>query len=359
MATASNLKPGSSGTRAKLLEIREIEKTSGVSAAERALVDLLREGPQTPQAFMALARVLMKQRKFEDAGRAAAKAKTLAPLEAEPLVAQGLVSLRMKDLSAAAESFGEAIRLDPNSKRAHLGAAAVKMAGESYEDALFLCDKVLDLDPSMEQAHELLARINLKMGRKDQAIIELKSIVEKNSENKRALRAYVRLTRAEDRGDEALQFLADDAEANPGDKRRAQRLSRVGARSGHAEYATKQYEDLVAQGTPRGTDKVRYTVALIQAGELDKARAMVESLGSQKVMKPVIAKLQGDIALKTGDAVTATKQYQAACRAAKVEMLSPEAEAAAEDPEAKAKLWRAHAQKSILSAVRGRRAAAV
>jgi hypothetical protein len=99
-------------------------------------------------------------------------------------------------------------------------------------------------------------------------------------------------------------------------------------------------------------------LALIEAGDLDKARAMIASMADQRVLKPVVAKLNGDIALKTGDLVLAVQQYQASCRAASVEMLVPEPGTDETDAEAMAKLWRTHTMKAVQSAYRQRRATA-
>lgn len=348
---------GASDMRTRLLEIRRIEKTQGLPAAENALIEMLRAGPQTHQGFIALARVLMKQRRFEDALRSAQKAQTIAPLEVDTAVAVGLANLRLRDNSAAARAFAEALRLDPDNAQANLGAAAVKLADEHYDDAIELCEKVLDLDPSMERAHELIARINMRKGDKPQAIAELQSLVRTNPENRRALKAYVRLMRAEGRSDEALAFLEAEAEANPGDARRADVLARVGAKVGKVGYATEQYEKLREEGDIGVADKLRYAMALIQARDFDGAERMIGELGTQKVLRPVVANLQGEIALKKGDHETAIRQFAAACRLARVEPVDQAALAQAVDAAERARLWRAHARQSVKAAARSRRSA--
>lgn len=357
MAVSATSDASGGNLRSKLMQVREIERTSGLADAERALVDILREGPQSHQAFLALSQVLIKQKKFDDAARAAEKAKAFAPLEAGPLIAIGFVKMRQREHAGAAEAFAEAIRLDPSSARAHLGAAAVKMADESYEEALALCEKVTDLDPSMDRAHELIARIQMKKGQTAEALAELQSIVQKSPENQRVLRAYMQLMRREDRSDEALKFIEAEAVANPGDKLRARRLARVAAMSGDASYATQQYEESARQGDVGMPDKMRFIMELIQAGESQRAQAEIATLGDKKVLRPVVAKLNGDIALKSEDAAGAVVHYQTACRAARVAMLDPAAEAEGATPVEKARLWRAHTRKAIMMAAQSRRAA--
>jgi tetratricopeptide (TPR) repeat protein len=355
VASVSSVTSSPGTIRAKLAEVKKIEKSEGLPAAERAIIDILREGPQTHQGFIALARVLMKQQRFEDALRAAQKARAIAPLSAEPVIAAGFAHLRLNDNAAAASDFAAAIQLEPKSAHAHLGAAAVKLADENYDSALELCEKVINFDPDMERAHELIARINMKKGDKDQAIAELQSLIRKNSENRRAMRAYLRLMRTESRVDEALAFLEAEAEARPEDRHISNALVKAGAKLGRSEYATELYEKRVEDGESRNGDKVRYVMSLIEAGDYDDARKVIEELGSHKVLKPVVTKLHGDIALKSGNYEEALRCFQSACRVARIEMLDPETEMAATDPAERARLWSAHARKSLMSAIRSRR----
>ena len=351
--------PDASGVtqRAKLAQVREIEKTSGPAAAERALVELLREGPQSHQAFLALSRVLAKQKKYEDAARAAEKARALAPLDPLPLLALGFVRMRNGELAAAADAFAEAIGLDPKSARAHLGAAAVKMSDAQYEDALAFCTRALELDPEMDRAHELVARIRMKSGDTEGALSELSEMIRRSPDNQRVLRAYLQLMRREGRSAEALAVFEAEAEAHPEDKQRARRLARVGAMLGDASYVTRQYEERARQGKVSTADRLRYIVGLIGAGEVARAQTEMASLGDSKVLRPVVAKLNGDIALKSEDAEAAIGHYQTACRTARVEMLDAAREAEGETPLDKARLWRAHTRKAITTAAQSRRAA--
>ena len=343
--------------RARLVKIRELEKEQGLAVAERALVEFIREeATNSPEAFMALARLLMKGRRFDDALRAAQKSRMLAPLEVEPLIIAGIVHFRLKDNFAAGEAFAKALQLDRNSARATLGAAAVKMAEESYDDALALCKRVLELDATLDRAAELIARIHVKKGDTEAALAALLGLIRKNPANKRALRAYVGLMKRENRMDEAVSFFQAESAANPEDNRRKRVLSAVAARAGNVDLAAAPYREKIEAGTASQVDRIRLAMTLIQAGQNDQAREAIAGLGSQRVLKPVVAKLEGDIALKSGDAAAAVQSYEAACRAAKVAPLGEEAAKAAETVEALARLWKDHTVKSVLSAVKTRRA---
>lgn len=345
-----------SSLRARLKAISKLEKEKGLAVAERALVELIREEASTePEAFIGLSRLLMKGRKFDDALRAAHKARALAPMEVEPYILAGLIQLRQKDASGAGESFAKALQIDPKSAKATLGAAAVKMSTENYDDALVLCDKVLDLDPSMERAHELIARIRDKQGNTEAAMEELRTLIAQDPSNKRALRGYLQILKREGREVEGLQFLEDQSEANPDVNLLKRALTVVAARSGNSELATAPYREKIAAGTASKVDRIRMIMALIQSGAADEARAQIAALGQSKSLRPIVAKLEGDIALKSGDARLARASYEAACQAARIDPL-PSADAAqAQTPEELARVWRNYTAKSIVSASRTRR----
>ncbi len=342
--------------RARLGKIRDIEREQGLAAAERALVEVIREEtPTSPEAFIALARILMKGRKLDDALRAALKARALAPLEVESHIMVGLINLRQKDNVAAGESFAKALQIDRTSAKATLGAAAVKLAAENYDDALMLCEKVLDLDPSMERAHELIARIRTKQGNTEEALKELRGIVASDSSNTRALKAYIGILKREGREDEGVQFLEDQSDANPNDNRLKRALTLVAARAGNSEKATAPLREKIAAGNASKADHIRLIMAMIASGEVAGAKAAIAELGQQKVLKPVVAKLEGDLAMKAGDAKGAVASYELACKAARVDPL-PQAEMiAATTPEALAKAWKTYTAKSVKAAARTRR----
>lgn len=342
--------------RSRLKKINEIEREQGLAVAERSLVELIREeASQAPEAFVALSRLLMKGRKFDDALRAAQKARALAPMESEPHVLAGLIQLRQKDNAGAGDSFARALQIDPKSAKATLGAAAVKMAAESYDDALALCDKVLDLDPSMERAHELIARIRDKQGNTDESLDELRTLMAQDPSNKRALRSYLQILRRDGREVEGVQFLEDQAEANPDDNRLKRALTLVAARSGNAELATAPYREKIAAGTASKADRIRMIMALIEAGSADEARAAIGEMGTQKALKPIVAKLEGDLALKSGNAGAAVSAYETACQAARIDPLPSADAAAAKTPEDLARAWKSYTTKSVVAAARSRR----
>lgn len=355
MAVSSEMDTSGAGKRIRMSDIRAIEKKSGPAAAERAVIEFLRGDPRSTQAFVALSRLLMKQEKFEDATRAAEKARSLAPLEVEPVVAHAFVHMRQKNFDKAGQIFAEAISLDSTSTRAHLGAAGVKYAQEDYAGALEIAERTLKIDPASERAEELKARAHMKLGNKAEAINTLQYLVAQNPGNDRALKSYIRIMRAEDRGEEAYRFIEQDTMAHPEDRKRALRLAKVALRSGKADVAVEQTRRLAEGANGRPDDKIRYISTLIEAERFAEAETAISRLGEARIYEPVANKLRGDIALKAGDASKAIDLYRTTCKRARVDPLTSAAEAAATTPEEKAKLWRSHTRKVLGTLIQERR----
>ncbi len=343
-------------------QFRVIEKEEGVEAAQAAILDYLRVEPDAFQGFVALARILLKQGKCDDALRAAQKAKALAPMYVDAPIAIGLVHLRMKDVDSAAAAFAEALRLEPNSARAHLGAAVVKLLEDDLDGALLLCEHVIDLDPSIERAYELMARIQKKRGRTDIAIDKLNALLQQNPSNVRAVKAYIQLMRAEGREQEAVAALKDNlqnhergAEISTADRKVIDMVLRAAMRSERPDVAVDQFRRMIDAGLNRPIDRALLIMSLIENGELAEAEERIREIPSRPALRPVALFLYGNLALNSGDAAEATNCFRKACAAASAEGLPEEQAAGADTVDELAKLWMVHARKTLITTIRNRR----
>lgn len=350
MSEDENPKNPSSALRDALAVIRDLEKAEGPQAAEKALIALIAENQQSHQAYMALTRLLMKQKKFDYATRAADRAVELSPMQAEPVVMAGFARMRAGDRDGAGAAFVDALRIDASSARATLGAAMLKLADESYEDALELSERAVALDPTVERAHQLIVRINMKMGNTSEALEELKTLIDAEGSGQKALRTYARLMRDEGRLDEALA----DAAAAAKDGKSMGRLARLASLSGKPDVAIAEYRALLEQGALRDTDRVRFVRLLIVDRAFDDARAQIAELSDRRVIKPIKHTLKGDVAMAEGSYGAAVMQYRKACKSAGIDGLDTnglEDDANAQDT---AKAWARHATQGVRQALRSK-----
>ncbi len=339
---------------ARLAQLREREAQMGHDAVEKELVALLKQYPDSAEGYAALARNLLKQKKVDYAVRAAEKAAALAPLNPKVYVMLGLAKLRGDDLFGASEAFSRALEFDKNSVKALLGAAAVKMHDEHYEDALDLCGRVMKLDPDQQRVHELIARIRIKQGKTGEAGDALRKVIEQDGSNPRAMRAYIRLMREEGRMDEVVSLAEIQLAAEPFTARSVARYARIVSMAGKPALAVEQYRKLMASGNLREVDKIGMISALIEAGELAEARATIDALKDRAAMKPFKLKLAADVDLAEGHSGRAIDLYKAACELAGVPGLEPADDAPSTTAEV-ALGWQTHSTKVLREALREHR----
>jgi len=351
MTQTARTDSASAGFKARLTQLKKLEGRRSPEADEKDLIALVKDFPEEPRAFAALARVLMKQKKFDYAARAAEKAAALAPLEARAHTLLGVARMRNDDLVGASAAFTQALELDKTFLQALVGAAAVKMADENYDDALALCDRALDLDPSFQRAQALVARIHMKQGKPEVAAAELRQLLEQDASNDRALRAYLRLMRKEGRLDDVVSLAEMNLSTDPPAPQSVLRYARMVAFAGKPELAVEKFRKLIDSGDAREVDRIRFITALIAAGQLDEARERVALLQNLRVFKPLKQKLEGDIALASGNLDEAVGLYSAACQSARVEGLGDD-KSQQDSAEGLARAWQTHTAKVLRKALR-------
>lgn len=339
------------GIKARLADIRKLERAEGPEEAERALISLIREFPDAALAYASLARILMKQKKNDYAARAAEKAAALTPLDPKQHTLLGVARMRNDDLQGASTAFAQALQLDKKFAQAIVGAAAVKMADENYDDALALCDRALDINPGLERASELVARIRMKQGDTAAAADELRALLERDGSNDRALRAYMRLMRKEGTLDEVVSLAEVNLSTEPASPRSVARYARMVSFAGQPGLAVAAYRELLKSGSARELDKVRFIMALIGAGELDEARQMIPTLKDRRAMRPLKDKLLGDVEFAAGTPEAAVEMYKAACTGARIDGL-PDEEAAGLSGAALADAWQAYTARALREALK-------
>lgn len=338
--------------QARLRDVKQIMKTDGAPAAEKAIIEILKDEPKSDAAFIALARVLAKQGRTQDAERAAEKAKGLAPLDPMPLTMIGSLRLKAEDFEAAAAAFAEALAIDPNSERALLGAAMVKMRQEEFDDARAMVQKILDGDPENERANEMMARLCMQTEDQEGAEKILRQVIAANPNNMRASRGLVHLLKTQDRQDEAVELFQQSVDEDPDNPRRIARFAQVASQAGRPEAAAS-YVEAAADSKSVGTaGRLMMIGAMIQLGMTKSAEKRIDDLGKSRIASPVALKLRGDIALVSDKPDEAISLYKQSCAAAKLPALDAADLKDAKDDAAQAKLWRQHSRKQLANAAR-------
>jgi tetratricopeptide (TPR) repeat protein len=131
-----------------------------------------------PDSLVRAAFELYRQRKFDEALAASARAARLSPGDYRPHVVNGLVYMAQMKLKSASEALAEAITLQPKDKRLYLLKATADAMRGSKEEALAACRKALELDPSFAPAYATMGdALRWDEKRRDEAIAAYRSAI--------------------------------------------------------------------------------------------------------------------------------------------------------------------------------------
>lgn len=143
----------------------------GLGEADQALESLRQASelrPDDARIHVGFARILIGQRKLEEAEKKVDLGLALDPNLVEALVIKGELRRLARDNGSALENFSKAITVDGNSIMARLGRAAVSVKSDRADEALKDLELVLEKSPKHPLANYLAALIEAR--KKDFAV---------------------------------------------------------------------------------------------------------------------------------------------------------------------------------------------
>ncbi len=167
-----------------VLEKTKVEKNSGLrfndygiallrqnnlEGARRAFVQVTRLMPEYADGFVNLARVLMKEGKFESAEYQLSTALKLNPGFPKAKYFQALIAKTKGDYKRALTLFAEVQLTNPNDRDMLKHFGQTHFFAENWEQSKSIYSKVLIIDPEDADAHYNLMLINRKLGELGQA----------------------------------------------------------------------------------------------------------------------------------------------------------------------------------------------
>jgi TolA-binding protein/predicted aspartyl protease len=118
-----------------------------LAEAEAAYKDVLQSEPQSPDAYVGLVRVNLRQKKLAEAEAALAKAVELGPKSNAVRVAQGEVHFRQGKIIEAQDEFTPLVKANTAEARAYLGLGKIYSAGSLRMHAKLMYELAHDRDP--------------------------------------------------------------------------------------------------------------------------------------------------------------------------------------------------------------------
>lgn len=276
-------------------------------AAYRASVEA---SPKFLDGHSALVRMLLAERKSEEAVQALEKLAALAPNHPVTLYLQTQMAVQKQDFKLAKEKVQQLLKRTPDSATANEIAGVIELQIGSVVQAQNLLSKALQAAPGLGVARRALVLAHLRAGQADQAIAALpQGLTPETTDADTGMlsvagRAYMA------KGDfaQAQAFFKRVAAADPKDPGKRTSLALSQFQMGQTDLALSELNDISAQDSGIVADMALIN-AHMQRREFDKALAAIGTLEKKRAQDPMPKHLRGLALMLKGDRVGARKAF--------------------------------------------------
>ncbi|HEX8150489.1 MAG TPA: tetratricopeptide repeat protein [Pyrinomonadaceae bacterium] len=254
-----------------------LEATGQESRARELFSSIVRfyqeSEPADAPTLTTVARALVHLERFQDARSLYAEAVEADPSYVEAQLGGGELFTEKYNYAEAADFFEDALKVNPNSARAHLGVAVNKKIGRD-EEVLASLARALDINPNMVEARALAAALELEAGEYEEASAEIdKGLgVNPRSAELHALRAALLYLQDKDFAPAAAQALA----VNPRYGRLYETLAHYATITRRVEQAADFSRRAVELSPRLWSAHLSLGMALLRLGRMEEGRAAVE-----------------------------------------------------------------------------------
>jgi tetratricopeptide (TPR) repeat protein len=270
------------------------------------------ESAPSVQSKIKAGRELAKQGKLDEASVELEGAVKLDPNSKIAHLALGTLKARQENLDDALREFKEVLRLDPMNMQAHLRAARVLISKKEWDKAEKYAESALRIDPKSPVAHVLLGHICFS--RNDLARAK-EHLLKALALNPRLVPGRIQMAavlRNEGKTSEAMAQLNAAIRIEPDSPVAYQAVGKAlllqrdfgGAREAFEKALTLRPDDTRA--------KLGLAEALIESAELERAEEMLRRLPARIEGRSVLHKLWGDLYERRGLYPDAVEEYRAA-----------------------------------------------
>ncbi len=229
--------------------------------------------PADAPTLTTVARALVRLEKFQDARNLYAEAIDADPSYIEAQLGGGELFTEKYNYAEAAVFFADALKVNPNSARAHLGVALNKKI-ERDEAVLAALARVFTINPNMVEARALATALELEAGDYEDASAEIDKGLRVNphSADLHALRASLLYLQDRDFAPAAAQALA----VNPRYGRLYETLAHYATITRRVEQAAEFSRRAIELSPRLWSAHLSLGMALLRAGRMEEGRAEVE-----------------------------------------------------------------------------------
>jgi tetratricopeptide (TPR) repeat protein len=257
-------------------------------------------------------RELAKHGKLDEALAEFEGAVKLDPNSKVAHLALGTLKARQENLDDALKEFKEVLRIDPMNVQAHLRAARVLISKKESDKAEKYVESALRIDPKSPVAHLFLGHIYLS--RKD--LVKAKEHLLKTlALNPRLVRARVQMAavlRNEGKGSEAIAQLNAAIRIEPDSANAYESLGRFQLLQKDFSAAREAFDKALTLRPEDTRARLGMVEALIESGELERAEEALRQTSARLQGRSRVHKIWGDLYERRGLYAEAVEEYNAA-----------------------------------------------
>ena len=280
--------------------------------AAQAYEEALKRDPANMVAHLALASVLLQDKKFDAAQRQVDAAQKLEPMSMPVRLTQAQLDLAQKKYSQARDNLQEVLKSAPNHAPAVLMMGTAQLALGAYAQAEAYLSTYLRAAPQHIYARRLLAATYLKNKQPGKAAETLNPLLSAGTQDAAVLalagEAYLQLKDYA----KATEYLEKAAKGNPGNAALRTELAVSRVASGDVGRGTTELEAAAdMENSPLQTN-VALIYTYLSKQNYDKALSAIAAMEKKQANDPLVHNLRGATYVAKKDFPNARKAFEQA-----------------------------------------------
>lgn len=288
--------------------LRAEGKTADAIAAYEKGIEIQ---PKALTAHAALIMIHLRERKPELATKQLDAMQKVAGKHPLTFYMQGLIAYGRKDIPAARTAIDNLLKIQPESAQGLQLAGLIAYESRSDIQAQDYFRKALQKAPGLDFGRRTLVMSYLRSGQPSKALEALQPVLQ-GSETRSAWLPLVGNAYMQS-GDvkTAEEYFQRAAKADPQNKQTQTALALARMRTGHAEEAFSDLEEIAAEDKGISAD-MALIAASIREKQFDKALKAIANFEKKQPDNPVVHNLRGGALLGKGDSEGARKSFEKA-----------------------------------------------
>lgn len=269
---------------------------------------------QRPKALTAHAALIMSQLREQNTDAAAQQLEAMQKVAAKhplTLYMQGLVAFARKDLPAVRSAMEALLKAQPDNPQGLQLAGLAAYESRSDIQAQEFLAKALQKAPGLDFGRRVLVMSYLRTGQPTKALATLQPVLQGSETGPGwfaiAGEAYMQSGDAKT----AEEFFSRVVKADPDNRKTQTALALARMRSGQAEQAFADLEQIAAADTGTSAD-MALIAANMQRKQFDKALKAIDNFEKKQPDNPAVHHLRGGALLGKGDLAKARQHFEKA-----------------------------------------------